>query len=179
MARQPFADAAEALAPPRASTKIRRQDIMDTGTKNRLAGAWQRMTGRTQMAAGAQFDDPEMFFNGVVDAMHGQLQEKIGAEQAERFRDALRLHWQGTTQQMKGTILKQWGEWSDDPAAMAQGVADLAQGKLKRYAGATAMHGSSGLSGTAASINDQTADAARQALSDFFASNADQAATAS
>jgi hypothetical protein len=80
---------------------------------------------------------------------------------------------------MKGTILKQWGEWSDDPAAMAQGVADLAQGKLKRYAGATAMHGSSGLSGTAASINDQTADAARQALSDFFASNADQAATAS
>ena len=46
---------------------------MDTGAKNQLAGAWQRMTGRTQMAAGAQFDDPELFFNGAVDAMHGQL----------------------------------------------------------------------------------------------------------
>ena len=41
---------------------------MDTGTKNQLAGAWHRMTGRTQMAAGAQFDDPELFFNGVIDA---------------------------------------------------------------------------------------------------------------
>jgi uncharacterized protein YjbJ (UPF0337 family) len=152
---------------------------MDTGTKNSLAGAWQRMTGRTQMAAGAQFDDPEMFFNGVVDAVHGQLQGKIGADQAQRFRDAMRLHWEGTTQQMKGRILKQWGEWADDPVAMAQGVADLAQGKLKRYAGATAMHGSSGLSGAAASINDQTADAARQALTDFFASNAGQVPAAS
>ena len=152
---------------------------MDTGTKNRLAGAWQRMTGRTQMAAGAQVDDPELFFNGVADAVHGQLQEKIGAEQAERFGDALRLHWQGTTQQMKGAILKQWGAWADDPVAMAEGVADLAQGKMKRYAGATAMHGSSELSGAAASINDQTADAARQALTDFFASNADQPAAAS
>lgn len=152
---------------------------MDTGTKNSLAGAWQRMTGRTQMAAGAQFDDPELFFNGVADAVHGQLQGKIGADQAQRFRDALRLHWEGTTQEMKGRILKQWGEWADDPVAMAQGVADLAQGKLKRYAGSTAMHGSSGLSGAAASINDRTADAARQALTDFFASNADQAAAAS
>ena len=59
---------------------------MDTGTKNQLAGAWQRMTGRTQMAAGAQFDDPELFFNGVVDAMQGQLQQKIGADQANRVR---------------------------------------------------------------------------------------------
>ena len=152
---------------------------MDTGTKNRLAGAWQRMTGRTQMAAGAQIDDPEMFFNGVADAVHGQLQEKIGAEQAERFGDALRLHWQGTTQQTKGAILKQWGEWADDPVAMAQGVADLAQGQMKRYVGATAMHGSSGLSGAEAPVNDQTADAARQALTDYFANNADQAAAAS
>jgi uncharacterized protein YjbJ (UPF0337 family) len=145
---------------------------MDTGTKNQMAGAWQRMTGRTQMAAGAQFDDPELFFNGVVDAMQGQLQQKIGADQANRVRDALRLRWQGTTQEMKGKILKQWGEWADDPVAMAEGVTDLAQGKLKRYAGATALHASSGLSDKAATINDQTAEAARNALADFFTANA-------
>jgi hypothetical protein len=56
------------------------------------------MTGRTQMAAGAQFDDPERFFNRAVDAMHGQLQEKIGADQAKRVTDALRLRWGGLTQ---------------------------------------------------------------------------------
>ena len=150
---------------------------MDTGTKNQLAGAWQRMTGRTQMAAGAQFDDPELFFNGVVDAMHGQLSQKIGADQANRVRDALRLRWEGTTQETKGQILKQWGEWADDPVAMAEGVTDLAQGKLKRYAGATALHASSGLSDKARPINDQTADAARQALADFFARNTDAQAT--
>ena len=94
---------------------------MDTGTKNQLAGAWKRMTGRTQMAAGAQFDDPDRFFNGVVDAMQGQLQQKIGADQANRVRDALRLRWEGTTQEAKGQILRQWGEWADDPVAMAQG----------------------------------------------------------
>jgi len=145
---------------------------MDTGTKNRLAGAWQRLTGRTQMAAGAQFDDPELFFNGVVDAVHGQLQTKLGADQAKRVADALRLHWEGTTQETKGKILRQWGEWADDPVAMAQGVADLAQGNLKRYAGATALHASSGLSDKAAAINDQTAEAARKALADVFARNA-------
>jgi uncharacterized protein YjbJ (UPF0337 family) len=152
---------------------------MDTGTKNQLAGAWHRMTGRTQMAAGAQFDDPELFFNGVVDAMQGELQQKIGADQANRVRDALRLHWEGTTQATKGKILKQWGEWADDPVAMAEGVTDLAQGKMKRYAGATALHASSEVSGAAASINDQTANAARQALTDVFTSNVDQAAAAS
>ena len=103
---------------------------MDTGTKNRLAGAWHRLTGRTQMAAGAQFDDPELFFSGVVTALHGQLQERIGAEQAEHVAAALRLRWHGLTQETKGSILKQWGEWADDPGAMAQGVTDLAQGKL-------------------------------------------------
>jgi uncharacterized protein YjbJ (UPF0337 family) len=143
-----------------------------------MAGAWQRMTGRTQMAAGAQFDDPELFFNGVVDAMQGQLQQKLGADQANRVRDALRLRWEGTTQEMKGTILKQWGEWADDPVAMAEGVTDLAQGKMKRYAGATALHASSELSDKAATINDQTADAARQALADFFARNAESGAPA-
>ena len=145
---------------------------MDTGTKNQLAGAWHRMTGRTQMAAGAQFDDPELFFNGVIDATHGQLQQKIGADQANRMRDALRMSWQGLNQETKGKILRQWGEWADDPVAMAEGVTDLAQGKLKRYAGATAMHASSGLSDKGSAINDQTADAARQALTDFFTSNA-------
>ena len=84
------------------------------------------------------------------------------------------MHWEGTTQETKGKILRQRGEWADDPVAMAEGVTDLAQGKLKRYAGATALHASSGLSDKAAAINDQTADAARQALTDFFASNAEQ-----
>ena len=146
---------------------------MDTGTKNQLAGAWKRMTGRTQMAAGAQFDDPDRFFNGVVDAMQGQLQQKIGADQANRVRDALRLRWEGTTQEAKGQILKQWGAWADDPVALAEGVTDLAQGKLKRYAAATALHASSGLSDKAADINDQTAETVRKALADFFASNAE------
>jgi uncharacterized protein YjbJ (UPF0337 family) len=144
---------------------------MDTGMKNRLAGAWHLMTGRAQMAAGAQFDDPERFFNGAVDAVQGHLQAKIGADQGKRVADALRLRWEGLNQETKGHILKQWGEWADDPAAMAQGVADLAQGKLKRYAGATGLHASSKLSETATTINDQTAEAARKALADFFTQN--------
>ena len=148
---------------------------MDTGTKNRMAGAWHRMTGRTQMAAGAQFDNPEMFFNGVLDAVQGRLQEKLGADQGKRVADALRLRWEGLNQETKGHILRQWGEWADDPAAMAQGVADLAQGKLKRYAGATGLHASSKLSETATTVNDQTAEAARQALADVFARNAEKA----
>lgn len=147
---------------------------MDTGTKNRMAGAWERLTGRTEMAAGAQFDDPELFFRGVVDAVHGQLRGKIGAEQSQRVADALRLRWDGLTQETKGKVLKQWGDWTDDPVAMAQGVTDLAQGKLKRYAGATGLHASAKLSGTEATINDQTAEAARKALAAIFAGNADQ-----
>jgi uncharacterized protein YjbJ (UPF0337 family) len=144
---------------------------MDTGTKNRLAGAWHRMTGRAQMAAGAQFDDPERFFNGVVDDIQGRLQEKLGADQGKRVADALRLRWEGLNQQTKGHILKQWGEWADDPVAMAQGVVDLAQGQLKRYAGATALHASSKVSEGATTLNDQTAEAARNALEDIFARN--------
>ena len=89
--------------------------MIDTGTKHRLAGAWDRLTGRTQMAAGAQFADPELFFTGVITALHGQLQERIGAEQAQHVADALRLQWAGLTQETKGKILKQWGDWTDDP----------------------------------------------------------------
>ena len=148
---------------------------MDTGTKNRLAGAWHRMTGRTQMAAGAQFDDPERFFNGVVDEVQGRLQEKLGADQAKHVSQALRLRWEGLTQETKGHILKQWGEWADDPAAMAEGVVDLAQGKLKRYAGATGLHASSKVSEGATTINDQTAEAVRNALEAIFARNTDPA----
>ena len=97
------------------------------------------------MAAGAQFDDPELFFNGAVEAMHGQLQEKIGADQANASR--MRCACGGRADAGdEGPDLKQWGEWADDPVAMAEGVTDLAQGKLKRYAGATALHASSGLS---------------------------------
>jgi uncharacterized protein YjbJ (UPF0337 family) len=144
---------------------------MDTGTTDRLAGAWHRLTGGSQMVVGAQIDDPELFFSGVVNALQGKLQEKIGADQANRIADALRLRWDGLTQESKGQILKQWGDWADDPVALAEGVTDLAQGKLRRYAGATALHVSSGLSDTASTVNDKTADAARQALANFFAQN--------
>ena len=144
---------------------------MDTGTKNRLDGAWHRLTGGSQMVVGAQFDDPELFFSGVVNAVQGRLQEKIGAHQAQRFSDALRMRWDGQTRETKGQILKQWGEWADDPEAMAEGVTDLAQGKVQRYAGATALHVSSGLSDNASTLNNKTADAARQALASIFAGN--------
>ena len=49
---------------------------------------------------------------------------------------------------------------------------------LKRYAGATVLHASSDFSDKSATINDQTADAARQALADFFARNAESGASA-
>ena len=152
---------------------------MDTGTKNRVAGAWRSLTGRTQMAAGAQFDDPERFFSGAVEAMQGQLQEKLGADQATRVTEALRLRWDGQTQETKGHIIRQWGEWANDPVAMAQGVTDLAQGQLKQYAGATALHASSKLSEGAATLNDQTAAAARKVLADAFTRNAETAGRAS
>ena len=147
--------------------------MIDTGTKHRLAGAWDRLTGRTQMAAGAQFADPELFFTGVITALHGQLQERIGAEQAQHVADALRLQWAGLTQETKGKILKQWGDWTDDPSTMAQGVIDLAQGKLERYAGSTGLHASTKLSEAAATVNDKTANAARTALAAVFSRNAD------
>jgi uncharacterized protein YjbJ (UPF0337 family) len=110
---------------------------MNTGTKHRLDGAWRRLTGGSQMVGGAQYDDPELFFSGVVNADQGRLQEKFGADQAQHVTDALRLRWDGLTQETKDRILRQWGEWADDPVALAEGVTDLAQGKLKRYAGAT------------------------------------------
>jgi uncharacterized protein YjbJ (UPF0337 family) len=110
---------------------------MDTGTKHRLEGAWHRLTGGSQMVVGAQFDDLELFFSGVVNAVQGWLQEKLGADQAKRLGGTLRLQWEGTIEETKDRILRQWGEWADGPVAMAEGVTDLAQGKLKRYAGAT------------------------------------------
>ena len=147
--------------------------MIDTGTKHRLAGAWDRLTGRTQMAAGAQFADPELFFTGVITALHGRLQEHIGADQAQHVADALRLQWAGLTQETKGTILKQWGDWMDDPVTLAHGVIDLAQGKLERYAGATGLHASTKLSKAATTVNDKTADAARRALATVFSYKAD------
>ncbi len=56
---------------------------------------------------------------------------------------------------------------------MAEGVIDLAQGKFKRYAGATGLHASSTLSGGATTINDQTAEAARKPWRTIFARNSD------
>jgi uncharacterized protein YjbJ (UPF0337 family) len=110
---------------------------MNTGTTHRLDGAWRRLTGGSQRVGGVQFDDPELFFSGVGNAIQGRRQEKLGAAQAQHVTNALRLRWDGLTQETKGQILKLWGERADDPVAMAEGGTALAPGKLKRYAGAT------------------------------------------
>jgi uncharacterized protein YjbJ (UPF0337 family) len=126
-----------------------------------------------QMAAGAQFENPELYFTGVVNAVHGQLQGRIGAAQAQRFADALRLQWAGLRHETKGQILQRWGDWTNDPEALATGVVDLSRGKLERYVGSTTLDASSRLDAAATTVNDQAADAARQALADYFAKNPD------
>src|SRR5689334_6575044 len=100
-----------------------------SGTENQLAGTWNKMTGGAQMVTGAKFADPELFFTGVINALHGQLQATIGSAQAQKVSDALQLQWSGLNNETKGQILKQWGDWTDDPDTLAQGVTDLAQGK--------------------------------------------------
>src|SRR5262245_44923721 len=142
-----------------------------SGTENQLAGTWNRMTGGAQMVTGTEFADPELFFSGVINALHGQLQESIGSDQAQKVSDALRLQWSGLNNETKGKILKQWGDWTDDPDTMAQGVTDLAQGKLDRYAGSAMRETGTPLSDAAIAVSNQTADAARQALTDFFGQN--------
>jgi hypothetical protein len=56
---------------------------------------------------------------------------------------------------------------------MAQGVIDLAQGKLERYVGSTELRAGTKLSEAAATVNDKTAEAARRALAAFFSHNKD------
>ena len=77
------------------------------------------------------------FFSGVVNAIQGRRQEKLGADQAQHVTDALRRQWAGPIEETTDRILRQWGEWADDPVALAAGVTALAPGKLTRYAGAT------------------------------------------
>jgi uncharacterized protein YjbJ (UPF0337 family) len=142
-----------------------------SGTENQLAGTWNRMTGRAQMLTGAQWDDPELFFTGVINALHGRLQESIGSDQAQKVSDALRLQWSGLNNETKGKILKQWGDWTGDPDTIAQGVVDLAQGKLDGYAGSSLRESGTPLSDAAIALSNQTAADARQALADFFGQN--------
>jgi uncharacterized protein YjbJ (UPF0337 family) len=142
-----------------------------SGIENQLAGTWNRMTGRAQMLTGAQFDDPELFFSGVINALHGRLQVAIGADQAQKVTDALRLQWSGMTNETQGKILRQWGDWTDDPETMAKGVVDLAQGKLDRYAGSAMRKTGTPISDGAITLSNKAADDARQALVDIFAEN--------
>src|SRR5262245_11765235 len=106
-----------------------------SGVENELRGSWNVLTGQSQMITGAEFADPDRFANGVISSLQGQLKQAIGDHQAKVAGDALRTQWSGPSQETKGKILTQWGKWTDDPQAMADGVVDLMQGKLDRYAG--------------------------------------------
>lgn len=143
-----------------------------SGVANQLRGSWNMMTGRAQMLVGTQWDDHELFFSGVVTALQGRLQTAIGERQAQVASDALRTEWSGLNQETKGKILRQWGQWTDDPQAMANGVVDLMQGKLDRYGGAQARQASTPVSEAAVTLGDQAADQVRQALADFYAQHA-------
>jgi len=140
--------------------------------ENELHGSWNTLTGKAQMLTGAELDDPELFANGVINALQGQLQEAVGDHQAQVASTALRIQWSGLSNEAKGQILKQWGEWTDDPDAMAQGVVDLMQGKLDRYAGATAREVGTPVSDAAITLSDQDAATAKQALATLFAGRA-------
>ena len=137
--------------------------------ENELRGSWNTLTGKAQMLTGAQLDDPELFANGVINALQGQLQEAVGDHQAQVASDALRTQWSGLSKEAKGKILMQWGKWADDPDAMAQGVVDLMQGKLDRYAGAAMRESGTPVSDAAITLSDQDAATAKQALATLFA----------
>jgi uncharacterized protein YjbJ (UPF0337 family) len=137
--------------------------------RNELAGSWHVMTGQAQMLAGDMGDDPDRYFNGLVTALQGQLEEKIGDQQAQVASDAMRSEWQGLTKETKGSILKQWGKWTNDPQALANGVVDLMQGKLDRYQASDMRDANSSTAGTAASLTEDAADQARQSLASLFA----------
>ena len=81
----------------------------------------------------------------------------------------MRSEWSGLTQEAKGKILQQWGEWRNDPQAMANGVVDLMQGKLDRYQAATMRETNSAVDSTATRLNEDAANQARQALATLFA----------
>jgi uncharacterized protein YjbJ (UPF0337 family) len=135
---------------------------------NELAGSWHVLTGHAEMLTGATFDDPEIFYNGVVDALQGDLEEAIGDGQAQVASDAMRTQWKGLSQETKGKILTQWGQWTDDPEAMANGVVDLMQGKLNQYVGSSAREAGSAAGDVGRALSDAEADKARQTLAAVF-----------
>src|SRR5436190_1877632 len=109
-------------APVWASTRRKdRSTTMDSSNRmrNELAGSWHVLTGQAQQLAGDVADDPDRYFAGVVTALQGQLEESIGDGQAQVAGDALRSQWQGLSQEAKGQVLKQWGQWTDDPDTLA------------------------------------------------------------
>jgi uncharacterized protein YjbJ (UPF0337 family) len=137
--------------------------------ENELAGSWHVLTGHAKMLTGATFADPEIFYNGVVDALQGDLEEAIGDGQAQVASDAMRTQWKGLSQEDKGKILTQWGKWTDDPEAMANGVVDLMQGKLNQYVGSSAREAGSAAGDVGRALSDAEADKARQTLAAVFA----------
>jgi uncharacterized protein YjbJ (UPF0337 family) len=147
---------------------------MDSSNRMRteLVGSWHVLTGKAQQLAGDALDDPDRYFNGVVTALQGQLEESIGDGQAQVASDALRSQWSGLSQETKGQILKQWGEWTDDPDTMANGIVDLAQGKLDRYDAATMRQANAAIGSDAATLSADAGDQARQALASLFADRA-------
>ena len=136
---------------------------------NQLAGSWNMLTGNAQMRAGEELDDPERYFNGVISALQGRLQSAIGEHQAQVASDALRTQWSGLTQETKGKILMQWGQWTDNPGMMAEGVVDLMQGRFNRYIGSAARDAGTPVSDAAIALSDEAAANTRQALAALFA----------
>src|SRR5262245_28842207 len=136
---------------------------------NELRGSWNVLTAHAQLLTVAEMDDPDRYANGVITALQGQLQEAIGDHQAKVAGDALRTQWSGLSRETKGKILTQWGKWTDDPQAMADGVADLMQGKLDRYAGTSARETGTPLSDAGIALSDDAAKKARNAMADLFA----------
>jgi uncharacterized protein YjbJ (UPF0337 family) len=121
------------------------------------------------MLSGAQLADPELFVNGVINALQGQLQTAIGDHQAQVASDALRTQWGGLSQETKGKILLQWGKWTNDPEAMANGVVDLMQGKLDSYTGAAARDVGTPVSDAGIALSDEAAKKTKQAMAALFA----------
>jgi len=137
--------------------------------QNELQGSWNTLTGQSQMLTGAQLADPDLFVSGVISALQGQLQEAIGDRQAQVAGEAMRTQWNGLSRETKGEILTRWAQWTNDPDAMAQGVADLMQGKLERYAGSTARQMGTPLSDAGVALSDDAAARARKAMAALFA----------
>jgi hypothetical protein len=98
------------------------------------------------------------------------LEQTIGDQQAQVARDAMRSEWQGLSQETKGRILNQWGEWTNDPQAMSNGIVDLMQGKLDRYQAAAMRQANASVGGGAATLSADAASQIRDALAALFGS---------